>query len=218
VISNLSFRVLVAMSVATGTWAVSSSVAQPATASPGTCSHTSPAATAAQAAALHQPSGVPGANSVGDVTAKAVNDVVDSGDTFLVGGQAASGLPYGLDAGILGVVGSVTTGFKVVVDDSIIDPATLATRLRAAVPAAAAGTVGVESSCVSSAAMGSAWRALSARNWNDEASQVTFTMSLNAATEKIDVGLDSNAPAGSAAAMKALAPNLINITAGTGTG
>jgi streptogrisin D len=133
----------------------------------------------------------PSGEFVGDTAAVAISRVAGTdGGVNPDRGSKATSLPFGLDRGVLGVTGDVTMGFKVVVDRRMTDPRTLSTMIKEAVPAAAAGAVVVEESCVPAARVAAAWRSVTGRGWHPDAPRTSLTASLDAATEKIRVTID----------------------------
>ncbi|TDD13090.1 hypothetical protein E1218_34960, partial [Kribbella turkmenica] len=105
-------------------------------------------------------------------------------------GRPKSGLPYGLSQGVIGVVGSAATGYKVVVDDSVIDTRRYEAAMTRHVPAAGKPMVRIERSCRSAQEIGETWKAVGARSWSGDASRTTFAADLDPVTEDIVVEYD----------------------------
>lgn len=119
-------------------------------------------------------------------------------------GRPTSGLPYGLSQGIIGVLGSAETGYKVVLDDSVVDDTKYQAAIDKNVPPNGKKMLGVERSCRSAKSIAKAWNEISARSWSDDAGKTTFTADLDPATEDIVIEYDrATTSAGSVAGLEA---------------
>ncbi|NEA37297.1 hypothetical protein G3I17_37500 [Streptomyces sp. SID13031] len=104
-------------------------------------------------------------------------------------GRPTSGLPYGLSQGIVGVLGSPQTGYKVVVDDSVVDEKKYQAAVSKNVPAAGLKMLGLERSCRSARSIADAWNRVGARSWTD-AAKTTYSADLDPASEDVVVEYD----------------------------
>jgi hypothetical protein len=105
-------------------------------------------------------------------------------------GRPTSGLPYGLSQGVIGVVGSASTGYKVVVDSSVLDSRRYEAAMARNVPAAGKQMVGIERSCRSAREIADAWNSVGARSWSTDASRTKFAADLDPVSEDIVVEYD----------------------------
>nr|WP_202891861.1 hypothetical protein [Kribbella shirazensis] len=105
-------------------------------------------------------------------------------------GRPTSGLPYGLSQGVIGVVGSATTGYKVVVDSAKLDTEKYQSAMARNLPVAGKSMVKVERSCRSAQSIADAWNAVGARSWSTDASRTTFAADLDPASESVVVEYD----------------------------
>lgn len=105
-------------------------------------------------------------------------------------GRPKSGLPYGLSQGVIGVVGSATTGYKVVVDSAKLDAKKYQAAMTRNVPAAGKQLVRVERSCRSAQAIADTWNSVGARSWSTDAASTTFAADLDPLTEDVVVEYD----------------------------
>jgi hypothetical protein len=124
--------------------------------------------------------------AIGEGVSQAIRSIEPLTDT----GRPTSGLPYGLSQGIVGVVGSASTGYKVVLDDSVIDESKYRNAMAKHVPQSGLKMVAVERSCRSTKSIAAAWTKISARDWHPAARKTTFTADLDPATEQIVVEYD----------------------------
>ncbi|GAA1618169.1 hypothetical protein GCM10009789_85140 [Kribbella sancticallisti] len=119
-------------------------------------------------------------------------------------GRPTSGLPFGLSQGVVGVLGSPTTGYKVVVDDSVVDEKRYQAAVAKNVPAAGMKMLAVERSCRSARSIAAAWNEIGARSWTD-AAKTTYTADLDPASEDIVVEYDkATTSAASLAALQSM--------------
>ncbi|NOL44341.1 hypothetical protein HPO96_29240 [Kribbella sandramycini] len=105
-------------------------------------------------------------------------------------GRPKSGLPYGLSQGIVGVIGSATTGYKVVVDAKVLNQKRYQAAMAKNVPPAGKQLVGLERSCRSAKSIGDSWKAVGARAWSEDAQRTTFAADLDPSSEKVLVEYD----------------------------
>jgi hypothetical protein len=197
---------LAGAATATGTFTTSAQAVGPVCGA-----HASPRAVDALSAALKASAGPAANDTVGDQVAQVLSKVQRDGDQLNSDTTTVSGLPYGLAAGVIGSIGTVDTGFTVVVDTRKVSPAAYTAKLAGQLPASASGAVTVESSCVSADALASAWKKLEARDWSSTATKATYSYTLDPASEKIQVNLDQSSAA-EASAIKNIAPDLINVS------
>jgi hypothetical protein len=166
---------------------------------PAACFHTSPAAGPADARRLAQPTSTSDPRPLGEAIAEGVGRAIRSLEPLDETGRPASGLPYGLSQGIVGVLGTADTGYKLVIDPSAVDQPKYRRALAQHVPSAGIRLVAVERSCRSAESIAAAWIELSARGWHAEATRTTFTADLDAATEQITVEYDQQTTSTAAA-------------------
>lgn len=180
------------------------------------CLHTSPAAGSTDAERLRRPASTSDPRPLGEAIAEGVGQAIRSLEPLTETGRPVSGLPYGLSQGIVGVLGTASTGYKVVVDDSVVDHAKYRAALEESVPSAGMGLVAVERSCRSAKAIAAAWTRLSARDWHAGAAQTTFTADLDPATEQIVVEYDQQTTSPeTAAALSAIDGAILLATPGS---
>lgn len=111
------------------------------------------------------------------------------------GAKPADGVPVGLDAGIIGVIGSAADGYEVVVTRET-DPATLVARVTSGLPSSARANLTVTKSERSADELRTAWRQVMAQEWTDDAAQrSSFSMDLDPELESVVVDVEGAAPA-----------------------
>ena len=161
------------------------------------CSHAQPSVSSVQSKRLAQPTSSTDARPLGETLGDGISVAVQSLEPLDATGRPKSGLPYGLSAGVIGVVGSASTGYKVVVDSSVLDSKKYQAAIARSVPTAGKQMVGLERSCRSVRAIAGAWNAVGARAWSSDASRTTFAADLDPLTEDIVVEYDqaSTSPA-----------------------
>ncbi len=190
--------------------AVVSVSALPSTAVPGSaaapavCNHVDPTATSTNATRLSQPTSADDPRPLGQAIGEGITAAVNSIEPLDATGRPTSGLPFGLSQGIVGVLGSQTTGYKVVIDDSVADETKYQAAVKKNVPAAGMKMIAVERSCRSARSISDAWNEIGARSWTD-ATKTTYTADLDPASEEIVVEYDkATTSAASAAALQSL--------------
>lgn len=178
------------------------SAAAPAAASadPGACRHTSPSATSTDAQRLAQPTSTSDPRPLGEAIAEGVGQAIRSLEPLTETGRPTSGLPYGLSQGIIGILGTASTGYKVVIDDSVIDHTKYRIAMEKSVPSVGMRLVAVERSCRSAKSIAAAWTELGARGWHPDATKTTYTADLDPTTEQIVVEYDQQTTSPDAAA------------------
>ena len=180
--------------------------ALPSTASPAVCTHADPATTSANAKRLSQPTSSSDPRPLGQAIGEGVSAAVRSIEPLTDTGRPTSGLPFGLSQGVVGVLGTQATGFKVVVDDSVVDEDRYQSAMEKHVPAEGMPMIDVERSCHSAKSIAAAWNAVSARNWSGDAGKTVFTADLDPATENVLVEYDrATTSAASASGLQSLA-------------
>jgi streptogrisin D len=127
---------------------------------------------------------------VDERVATGLQNAIRAGEPLNAMAQPVSGLPYGLVQGIIGIVGSVDTGFKLVVDDTVFDERRFAALLEKHLPPGGAAAIEFEHSCRSSLELAVAWKRLGARTWHPEAHRTTFVTDVDPALEQITVGMN----------------------------
>ena len=80
------------------------------------CSHAQPSVSSTEATRLAQPTSASDARPLGESLGDGISAAVRSLEPLDATGRPTSGLPYGLSQGVIGVVGSAATGYKVVVE------------------------------------------------------------------------------------------------------
>jgi streptogrisin D len=161
-----------------------------ATASPNAstpCAHARPSVESKQ---LSEPTSAKDPRPLGEALGEGIEAAVRSLEPLDATGRPTSGLPYGLSQGVIGVVGSASTGYTVVVDESVVNRKKYQAAVARYVPAAGKELVGLERSCRSARAIADAWNAVGARSWSTDARRTTFAADLDAATEDIVVEYD----------------------------
>lgn len=179
--------------------------ALPATVTKATvCNHADPTTTSSDATRLSQPVSSNDPRPLGQAIGDGVTTAVRSIEPLDATGRPTSGLPYGLSQGIVGVLGSPATGYKVVVDDSVVDEKKYQAAVSKNVPSAGLKMLGLERSCRSARSIADAWNKIGARSWTD-AAKTTYSADLDPASEEIVVEYDqaTTSPA-SAAALQSL--------------
>ncbi|MET7277301.1 S1 family peptidase [Kribbella sp. NPDC005582] len=154
------------------------------------CSHAGPSISAAAAKRLSQPTSTKDPRPLGETMGEGLGIAVRSLEPLDATGRPKSGLPFGLSQGVIGVIGSASTGYKVVVDSTVLDQKKYQAALAKNVPAAGKQLVGLEHSCRSAKAIADAWNTVGARAWSDDAKHTTFGADLDPVTENILVEYD----------------------------
>jgi streptogrisin D len=154
------------------------------------CSHAQPSASSVQSKRLAQPTSASDPRPLGEALGEGVGIAVRSLEPLDATGRPKSGLPYGLSQGVIGVVGSASSGYKVVVDSAVLDTRRYEAAMARNLPAAGKQMVGIERSCRSAKAIGDAWNAVGARSWSGDASRTTFAADLDPVSEDIVVEYD----------------------------
>ncbi|TDW66159.1 hypothetical protein [Kribbella pratensis] len=154
------------------------------------CSHAQPSASSTDAKRLAQPTSASDARPLGESLGDGISAAVSSLEPLDATGRPTSGLPYGLSQGVIGVVGSATTGYKVVVDSARLDAKKYQSAMDRNLPAAGKQMVRVERSCRSSQSIADAWNAVGARAWSSDAGSTTFAADLDPVTENVVVEYD----------------------------
>ncbi len=164
------------------------------------CSHAAPSISAAAAKRLSQPTSSKDPRPLGETMGEGLGIAVRSLEPLDATGRPKSGLPFGLSQGVIGVVGSASTGYKVVVDTAVVDEKKYQAALAKNVPAAGKQLVGLERSCRSAKAIADAWNTVGARAWSDDAKRTTFGADLDPVTETIQVEYDEASTSSESAA------------------
>ncbi|WP_433161802.1 S1 family peptidase [Kribbella sp. CA-247076] len=154
------------------------------------CSHGQPSTSSVQSQRLAQPTSASDPRPLGEALGDGISIAVRSLEPLDATGRPTSGLPYGLSQGVIGVVGSASTGYKVVVDNSVIDTRRYEAAMARNVPAAGKPMVRLERSCRSAQEIGEAWKAVGARSWSADARGTTFVADLDPVSEDIVVEYD----------------------------
>lgn len=178
-----------------------------ATATPpaSACSHTGPSASSTEAQRLAQPTSASDPRPLGETLGDGVTVAVRSLEPMDATGRPKSGLPYGLSQGVIGVLGSASTGYTVVVDESVLDEKKYEAAIARYAPAAGRQMVGIVRSCRSARSIAEAWNTVGARSWSADAARTTFAADLDPATEDIVVEYDeATTSAASLAALRGL--------------
>lgn len=168
---------------------LTASVAAPST--PGAvCSHAQPSANSVQSQRLAQPTSASDPRPLGEALGEGVSIAVRSLEPLDATGRPTSGLPYGLSQGVIGVVGSASTGYKVVVNGSVLDSRRYEAAMARNVPAAGKQMVGIERSCRTAREIADAWNSVGARSWSGDAPRTTFAADLDPVSEDVVVEYD----------------------------
>lgn len=154
------------------------------------CSHAQPSASSTEAKRLSQPTSTSDARPLGESLGDGISAAVSSLEPLDATGRPTSGLPYGLSQGVIGVVGSATTGYKVVVDSAKLDEKKYQSAMARNLPAAGKQMVRAERSCRSAQSIADAWNAVGARDWSSDAGRTTFAADLDPVTENVVVEYD----------------------------
>lgn len=154
------------------------------------CSHAQPSASSTEAKRLSQPTSASDARPLGESLGDGISVAVRSLEPLDATGRPTSGLPYGLSQGVIGVVGSATTGYKVVIDSAKLDAKKYQSAMARNLPAAGKQMVGVERSCRSAQSIADAWNAVGARSWSPDAARTTFAADLDPVSENVVVEYD----------------------------
>jgi hypothetical protein len=157
---------------------------------PATCTHTGPTTTSEKTARLSQPTSASDPRPLGQALGEGVTAAVRSIEPLTTTGRPTSGLPYGLSQGIVGILGSPETGYKVVLDDSVVDDTKYKAAVSRSVPQPGLKMLTVERSCRSARSIAAAWNKIGARDWSADAAKTTFTADLDPASENILVEYD----------------------------
>jgi len=154
------------------------------------CSHAQPTASSVESKRLSQPTSSSDARPLGETLGDGISAAVDSLEPLDATGRPTSGLPYGLSQGVIGVVGSATTGYKVVVDSAKLDTKKYQSAMARKLPAAGKQMVRVERSCRSAQSIVDTWNAVGARDWSTDAGRTTFAADLDPVSENVVVEYD----------------------------
>ena len=154
------------------------------------CSHAQPSASSTEASRLAQPTSASDARPLGESLGDGISAAIRSLEPVDATGRPTSGLPYGLSQGVVGVVGSATTGYEVVVDAAKVDTKKYQSAMARNLPTAGKSMVKVEHSCRSAKAIADAWNTVGKRSWSSDASRTTFAADLDPASENILVEYD----------------------------
>ncbi|MEV0288933.1 MULTISPECIES: hypothetical protein [unclassified Kribbella] len=149
-----------------------------------------------QSQRLAQPTSASDPRPLGESLGDGISLAVRSLEPVDATGRPTSGLPYGLSQGVIGVVGSASTGYKVVVDTSMVDTRRYEAAMNRNVPAAGKQMVRVERSCRSARAIADAWNTVGARSWSGDATRTTFAADLDPVSEDIVVEYDKETTSG----------------------
>jgi len=161
------------------------------------CSHAQPSASSVESKRLTQPTSAKDPRPLGETLGDGITAAVRSLEPLDATGRPKSGLPYGLSQGVIGVVGSASTGYKVVVDGAKLDTKKYQSAMARNVPTAGKQLVGIERSCRSAQSIADAWNSVGARSWSADAARTTFAADLDPVSEDIVVEYDqaSTSPA-----------------------
>ncbi|HEY3562831.1 MAG TPA: hypothetical protein VGL05_35435 [Kribbella sp.] len=154
------------------------------------CSHAQPSASSTEAARLAQPTSRSDARPLGESLGDGISAAIRSLEPLDATGRPTSGLPYGLSQGVVGVVGSATTGYEVVVDSATVDTKKYQSAMARNLPTAGKQMVKVQHSCRSAKAIADSWNAVGKRAWSSDASRTTFAADLDPVTENVVVEYD----------------------------
>ncbi|MFK4086961.1 S1 family peptidase [Kribbella sp. NPDC020789] len=154
------------------------------------CSHAGPSISATAAKRLSQPTSSSDPRPLGETMGEGIAVAVRSLEPLDATGRPKSGLPFGLSQGVIGVIGTASTGYKVVVDPQAVNEQRYRAALAKNVPAAGKQLVGLERSCRSAKAIADAWTTVGARAWSGDAKQTTFAADLDPVSEDILVEYD----------------------------
>src|SRR4051794_3280095 len=154
------------------------------------CSHDGPSASSTEASRLAQPTSASDARPLGESLGDGIETAIRSLEPLDASGRPKSGLPYGLSQGVIGVVGSATTGYKVVVDSTKLEARKYEAAMTRNLPAAGKQMVRLERSCRSAQSIADAWNTVGDRAWSSDAGHTTFAADLDPATENIVVEYD----------------------------
>ncbi|MDX6237925.1 MAG: hypothetical protein QOG10_2740 [Kribbellaceae bacterium] len=191
----------------------------PSTASvtgPAACSHAVRSTTSTDSQRLSQPTSTSDARPLGVAVGEGVSQAIRSIEPLTDTGRPTSGLPYGLSQGVVGIVGSATTGYKIVLDDSVVDESKYRNAMAKHVPQAGMKMLAVERSCRSAKSIAAAWTKISARDWHPAAKKTTFTADLDPATEQIVIEYDkATTSADNVAALQNIDSAIVHTVAGS---
>lgn len=112
---------------------------------------------------------------------------IETGERLDHAGRPASGLPYGLAQGIVGVAGDEHVGFSVVVDTDVISQKQMEARLDRALPSPSRRFVDVSPSCNDAASLAKAWNAVHQVDWASHAEGARIGIHLDADKERVVV-------------------------------
>ncbi|MFF0264667.1 S1 family peptidase [Kribbella sp. NPDC004536] len=154
------------------------------------CSHAQPSASSTEATRLAQPTSKSDARPLGESLGDGISAAIRSLEPVDATGRPTSGLPYGLSQGVIGVVGSATTGYEVVVDAAKVDTKKYQSAMARNLPAAGKPMVDVVHSCRSAQAIADTWTTVGRRSWSSDASRTTFAADLDPSSENVVVAYD----------------------------
>ncbi|HWD80726.1 MAG TPA: hypothetical protein VG497_17655 [Kribbella sp.] len=154
------------------------------------CSHAQPSASSTEATRLAQPTSKSDARPLGESLGEGISAAIRSLEPLDATGRPTSGLPYGLSQGVIGVVGSATTGYEVVVDAAKVDTKKYQSAMARNLPAAGKPMVKVTGSCRSAQAIADTWNTVGKRAWSSDAARTTFAADLDPSTENVVVSYD----------------------------
>ncbi|MFI5730826.1 hypothetical protein ACIA49_11950 [Kribbella sp. NPDC051587] len=162
----------------------------PPQAAEAACSHAGPSVSATAAKRLSQPTSSSDPRPLGETMGEGLGVAVRSLEPLDATGRPKSGLPFGLSQGVIGVIGTASTGYKVVVDTNVLDEKKYGAALAKHMPAAGKQMVGLERSCRSAKAIADSWNTVGARAWSNDAKRTTFAADLDPVSENIQVEYD----------------------------
>lgn len=179
------------------------------------CDHSPPSANSTQSERLSQPTSPDDRRPLGDAIGEGVNQAIRSVEPMTETGRPSSGLPYGLSVGIIGILGSPGSGYKVMFDESVTDQKSYNAAVAKHVPQAGMQMLGTERSCRSAKQIAAAWTELGKREWSSDAKKTTFTADLDVATEQIVVEYDADGTSAEAlAGLSRIDPDVVRLKPG----
>ncbi|WP_238332037.1 S1 family peptidase [Kribbella jejuensis] len=143
-----------------------------------------------EATRLAQPTSKSDARPLGESLGDGISTAIRSLEPLDATGRPTSGLPYGLSQGVIGVVGSATTGYAVVVDAAKVDTKKYQAAMDRNLPAAGKPMVKLVHSCRSAQAIADTWNAVAERAWSSDAARTTFAADLDPSSEDVVVSYD----------------------------
>ncbi|HEU4945669.1 MAG TPA: hypothetical protein VFT31_00810 [Kribbella sp.] len=165
---------------------------------------------------LSEPTSSSDPRPLGEAIGEGIGQAIRSIDPLTKAGEPTSGLPYGLSQGVVGVLGSADTGYKVVIDSAVTDETKYRDTMARNVPQDGMAMVTVERSCRSAKSIAAAWTKIGARNWHADAKRTTFTFDLDPATEQIVVEYDrKTTSADSVAALQRIDGAIVSAVSGS---